>query len=271
MRLVRLGLWTVVALAVTGCASTSVTRTGAISSYEGMRETKSSRAQALWYADPALLSSARTLRIEPVAVGSGVGRDASEEQRALIANAVGRTLCNRLNDRFEIVEAGQPADLAVKVTITGIEGTNEGASVASIAVSIASPVPFTPRLPFGLGSFTAEGEAALADGRRAAALSWARGADIFTTDATVSRVGDAYQLSGAFAKDMAKLVLTGNDPFARTRAERGESEKPPKRPLAPACEAYGKGPGVGGFIARKIGAPPELADRGARKAETASD
>lgn len=241
------------------CASSSITRSGALSSYEGLAQTKSSRARALYRADAATLAAARTVRLEPVRIADDVGTEASPDQRELITNAVGRILCARLNDRFEIVPPDAPADLSVQVMVTRLTPTDAAASAASIAVGIASPIPFTPRLPIGLGSFSAEGEAVDPGGRQGAALIWTRGADIFTTNARVSRIGDAYQLSGAFAKDMAKLMLTASDPFRRSSKAQVDS---PDRPLSPVCAAYGKGPGAMGFIGGIIGTPPDWTDKG---------
>ena len=238
-----------------GCA-TAPPPEGALSSYEGMTKSKAMRTQASVKMDGPALLAAKTLRLEPVAFAPETKGKATPAQLALIANAMERTLCARLSARFEIVGPGAPADLIVKTTVTRIKPTGAGMTGASIVVSHLSPVPFTPRVPLGLGGFTAEGEATDPAGRQDAAMTWSRDADLYS-GGRVSSIGDAYNFSGAFARDLSALLITGKDPVHDLALP-----KLPHRGKAAsaACASYGKGGGVAGFIGTRLGAPPEWTD-----------
>ena len=241
-----------------GCA-TAPPPEGALPSYDGMTKSKAMRTQASVKADDAALLAAKTLRLEPVAFAAETEGKATPAQLALIANAMERTLCARLSARFEIVGPQAPADLTVKTTITRIKPSGAGMTGASIVVSHLSPVPFTPRVPLGLGGFTAEGEATDPAGRQDAAMTWSRDADLYT-GSRVSAIGDAYNFSGVFAGDLSTLLITGKDPVhdlaLPALPRHGKSARV-------ACAGYGQGGGVAGFIGSRFGAPPEWTD-GAR-------
>src|SRR5262249_61100283 len=72
----------------------------------------------------------------------------SETQLRLIANAVDRSLCTGLSDRFQIVPPSQAADLTVHAFITRIIPTDETAAAASkvawVATSVATAVTVVP-------------------------------------------------------------------------------------------------------------------------------
>lgn len=242
------------------CASSSITETGGLSSYRGMTSVRTTRTQARFSADPQALAAARTVRIAPVAFAFGAAERVSPEQSALVANLVARTLCARLSDRFDIAPASGPADLEVRAIITRMTPTNREAAAVSAPLRVAGMVvgvPVPGRIPLGMGSFAAEGEAVDVGGAQRAAIVWARGADMFTNRPRASKIGDAYELSGAFAGDLAALVSTGRnplhdiprDPFAKR-----------KRPVPAACDAYGKGHPAESFMSGFIAAPPEWTD-----------
>ena len=247
---------------LSGCASSTTTRTGALSSYEHMIPVHSVRSKALIFANEAALKSVQTVRIEPVVFASGAGQAISEHQRFLIANVVGRTLCHRLATKYDVVEAPSPADLDVKIAITRVAATGTAAAASSVALRAATIVARVPsaRLPIGLGEFSAEGEALDLTGVQQAAMSWARGADIITNRARISKIGDAYGLSVAFAGDMARLIETGKNPLHDVPAI-GTHNRGRKRP-SPACTAYGKAANAGLFVGGFFGAPPEWSDHG---------
>jgi hypothetical protein len=239
-----------------GCAAAPPPE-GALSSYDGMTKSKAMRTRASVKADETALVAAKTLRLEPVAFAAATEGKATPAQLALIANAMQRTLCARLSARFEIVGPQGPADLTVKTTVTRIKPTGTGAAGVSIVAAHFSPIPFTPsRVPLGLGGFSAEGEATDLAGRQDAAMTWSRDADIYT-DSRVSAIGDAYNFSGAFARDLSALLITGKDPVhdlaLPTAPHHGKSARI-------ACAGYGKGGGLAGFIGSRLGAPPEWTD-----------
>ncbi|TIW95207.1 MAG: DUF3313 domain-containing protein, partial [Mesorhizobium sp.] len=111
-----------------------------------------------------------------------------------------------------------------------------------------------------------EAEAVDKDGSQRAAMLWSRGANMITTKARVSAVGDAYSLSSAFAADFSRMLVKGNDPFNRTlsipsmqklRASLGGN------PKYDACRAFGTAPGIPGIVAARFGLPPRWTDKGA--------
>lgn len=237
---------------LTACA-TAPPPSGALSSYSDMTKSKALRTQASVRVDTPVIMAARTIRLEPIIFTPAIGDGASAAQRALISNAVARKLCASLSQRFEVVGAQDPADLSVRTTITRIKSTNAGAAAASVVVSHLSPIPLTPRIPIGLGGFSAEGEAIDPAGRQEAAMIWSRDADLYGGK-RISSIGDAWDFSEAFAGDWSKLLLTGKDPVHDIALP-----KLPRRGKHPGetCRAYGKGPGVAGFIGGHLGAPPE--------------
>jgi hypothetical protein len=244
-------------LALTACATATPGRQGQLSSYQGVTKASTLRTKAYLRADKVMLLNARTFRLEPVRFEEGVGGSISPVQRELVANATSRAICATLSRRLEAPAPGAQPDLVVRATITGFNPTGRTAAGASFVLSHLSPVPFTPRIPLGLGSFSAEGEALDSAGHQAAALIWERGADAFTSSPKVSVIGDAYQLSLIFGHDMGELVVTGENPIRNVSLP----SLPHHRKAAPSCAAYGKGPGLTGFVASRFAAAPEWLDR----------
>jgi hypothetical protein len=219
--------------------------------------------------------AAKTVRLVPTGFSAPASPALTEKQRALVANAIDRSLCAGLSERLEVVMPGEPADLTMHAVVTQAAATDEvavGASkVASIvpaALGVSVPVP---RLPLGLGSLTVEAEAQDNAGKQQAAMLWARGADSFTTAATVSKAGDAYDLATTFGGDMSRLLVTGSSPFGKLPAapslEKLGSSLGTK-PKYAACEAFGRAPGVIGMISSRIGLPPEWSDKGSPTGNT---
>ncbi len=120
--------------------------------------------------------AARTVNIAPTAFAPAAAPKLSDQQRVLVANAVGRAMCIALSDRFNVVGIDAPADLTVRTVVTHVTETDEVAAGLSAAASIGTkfvdfgvPVP-VPRLPIGLGSLTVEAEAVDRKGRQQAAM-----------------------------------------------------------------------------------------------------
>lgn len=222
---------------------------GELSSSAGMR------AKARFRVDAPAVRAARTLRIEPSQFESGLVENVTDRQREIVAQTLNQSLCQQLSRRFEIVAPGAPADLMVRAQITRVAATGAGAAAVSAIGGLASPIPFMPRLPAGLGSLVVEGSARDRQDAPKAVLVWGRGADMFTTNARASSIGDAFTLARAFSKDFAKLMIRAGDPFA------ADTSKPPraKRKAAPAeCAVWGASPGAAGFISGQLGLPPEM-------------
>lgn len=253
-----------------GCANAPMTKGGSLSSYDGMAPSDGMLAKSLVRVSREDMLTARTVRIIPTAFSQAASPSLSAKQRALVANAIDRSLCVGLSERFEVVAGDRPADLTTHVLVTQAAPTDEVAAGASKVVSfvpamLGVPAPI-PRLPIGLGSLTLEAEAQDQTGKQQAAMIWARGANSFTNSPTVSTAGDAYDLAASFGGDFSQLLITGETPF----------DKAPKlpsldkigsslggKPKNAVCEAFGRGPGVAGMIAGTVGMPPEWSDKGA--------
>ena len=133
---------------------------------------------------------------------------------------------------------------------------------------LGAPLP-APRVPYGLGSLSVESEAVDAGGRQVAAMVWSRGAGVLATSATVSQIGDAYDLGGSFGSDFGQMLATGKSPFGHLAPLPSIEQIGTTFGGAPkqaACEAYGRAPGVGGMLGSAIGLPPEWTDEGRAEA-----
>ncbi|WP_213775629.1 DUF3313 domain-containing protein [Bradyrhizobium sp. dw_78] len=253
-----------------------MTRTGSLTSYDNMESSNGALTKSLIRVDHDYVLAARSVRIIPTAFPEAVSSPIPAKERVLVANAVDRSLCASLSDRFEVVGSGEPADLTVHAVITDAAATNEVAAGASkvisivpAALSLGAPVP-VPRLPIGLGSLSLEAEALDRAGHQQAAMIWARGADSFTSSPRVSTSGDAYDLATAFGGDFSRLLVTGSTPFGKMPAlpslqKIGSSLG--GKPKYAACSAFGKAPGVAGMVAEHVGLPPEWTDDGAAPAD----
>jgi len=253
---------------LSACASVPLSEGTSLSSYDGMNPSGGTLTRAKLRVDSPPVLAAQTVRIVPTsALIYSRGFDPGE--LALVTNAIDRALCTGLSDRFKIVATSQPADLTVRATVTNIVATNRSvaatSTVASFGASAALGIPI-PRLPIGLGGLAIEAEAIDGNGSQRAALLWSRGANMITTRARVSAVGDAYSLSSAFATDFSRMLVMGKDPFKgmpaipsmqRLRASLGGD------PKYDACKAFGTAPGIPGLVAARFGLPPAWTDRGA--------
>jgi hypothetical protein len=249
-----------------------------LSSYEGLATSNGFLTHARLGVNRNDVLAARTVRIVPTsfsATASAAGL--SDTQRLMVGNAIDRSLCIGLSDRFHIVAADAPAELTVHAVITHVgltDATMAGASrVVSVGASVAEkvflpyPMPLpTPRIPLGLGGLAVEAEARDRTGRQEAALVWARGADAITSKPKVSTAADAYDLAKAFAGDFSKLVVTASSPFntmPSLPSIHSVNAMLGGAPSEAACEVFGRGPGVVGMIGDTIGLPPEWTDHGA--------
>ncbi|ASY68730.1 hypothetical protein SF83666_c13000 [Sinorhizobium fredii CCBAU 83666] len=240
-----------------------------LGSYAGMTASGGTLTKAKLRVDPAPVLAAQTVRIVPTSAQIGSGTAFDPKDLALVTNTIDRALCTGLSDRFKVVAPNQPADLVVRATVTDIVATNRAAAatstVASLGVAAVLPVP-VPRLPIGLGGLSVEAEAVGQDGSQKGAMLWSRGANMLTTKARVSTIGDAYSLSSAFGTDFSRMLVTGRDPFKgilampsiqRMKASLGGD------PKYEACKAFGSAPGIKGAVAGQLGLPPGWSDSGA--------
>ncbi|MGY5811047.1 DUF3313 domain-containing protein [Rhizobium sp. LEGMi198b] len=251
------------------CASVPLHQGTSLSSYTDMAASGGSLTKAKLRVDPASVLNARTVRIVPTSAQLGNSGALDPKGLALVTNAIDRALCVGLSDRFQVVAANHPADLVVHATVTDIVPTNRTAAatsaVASLGASVALAVPI-PRIPIGLGGLSVEAEAVGQDGTQKAAMLWSRGANMLTTRARISTVGDAYSLSSAFGGDFSRMLVKGRDPFKGTPTMPSMQKIKASLGGAPkydACKAFGSSPGITGAVAGQLGLPPGWSDKGA--------
>jgi hypothetical protein len=265
------------AFAMCGCASAPLTQGGSLSSYDNMTPADGKITKSLLRINDGDVLAAKTVKIVPTKFSAAAALvPFSDRQRKMIGNAVDRSLCLGLSERFRILPPWAPTDLTVHAVITDATVTDEVAAGASkvvsiipAALSLGVPVP-VPRLPIGLGSLSMEAEAQGPTGEQKAAMVWARGANSISNRPQVSKAADAYDLATSFGDDFSQFLVTGKSPFnqapsapsmQKIGAALGSS------PKNAACEAFGKDPGIKGMIAGGLGMPPEWSDDGAAKAK----
>jgi hypothetical protein len=260
---------------LSGCATAPLATSGALSAYDSLAHSNGVLTQSRLRVDRAEILAARTVSISRTSFSSAAAQvELSDKQRQIIANAVDRSLCIGLSDRFQVLPPGQSADLKVHATVThvtltdvGMAGVSKVASIVPMFLDLSVPVP-VPRIPIGMGSLSIESEARNTRGEQKAAMVWARAADSITSAARISAAGDAYDLASAFGDDFSKLLVTGDTPFngnlpAPTMQRVTSSLGGP--PKNAACDAFGRD-GIQGLVGRRLGAPPEWSDEGAAAA-----
>jgi hypothetical protein len=97
-------------------------------------------------------------------------------------------------------------------------------------------------------------------------MMWARGADIMTSKPKVSPAADACDLAKSFANDFSVLLVTGSNPFKTLPtlpSIHSVNSMLGGAPKEPACDRFGRGPGLLGLIGDAVGLPPEWTDKGA--------
>jgi len=264
------------ALLLSGCADSSLTRSGLLSSYDGQKRSDGMLTHASFRVDKPRMLAAKTVAIMPASFAdSAQVAGFSPEQRRLVSNSIDRSLCAGLSERFRIVPSPREADLVVQAHVTAVAPTNvtmagisSAASIGGSVAGAATGLPISvPRIPIGLGSLAVEAEA-MAQGSQQAALIWARGADSMTTRPRASNEADAYALASEFGADFARLLVTGDDPIKLSLSvpsARGVGEFLGASPKEAACARYGRNPGVGGLVGGMVGLPPNWTDSGAAR------
>lgn len=218
-------------------------------------------AQSERYLDADAVLAAQSVSLPAVRVAEGaVGEGITPGQAALVANRAARDVCLALSRHYRIGD--EAADLGVELVVTAIRPTSSGAAGASALLGVFVPGPF--RLPAGLGGFAADG-AARGAGGEVMLLRWAEGAGAITEDAKVSAIGDAYQLAGDFADDVAKALVDpkGADADSRPLLPADEREAGEARCVA----RFGRANLAGRGASLLLPLAPEAIDAGAPPTE----
>lgn len=99
-------------------------------------------------------------------------------------------------------------------------------------------------------------------------MVWAKGANFVTTDTRMSQVGDAYSLASSFGNDFSKMLVTGKTPFKglpKLPSYQKLKSNLGGKPKYPACERFGRDPGLIDFAASQVGLPPSWTDKPLRQ------
>lgn len=255
-------------LIISGCTSVPLKEGGTLTSYDQLSPAKGGFTKSRTFVDAQGLATVKTVAIVPAtfsfSASSGIK---TSQDRSLVTNALDRAACVALSDKYELVPAGQSADLIVRTVVTDIVPTNKTIAGISTAVSLGSSLALPvgiPRLPAGLGGLAVEAEAVDRNGIQRAAVVWSKGANSITNKARVSEVGDAYSLAANFGKYFSRMLVTGKEPkgldVSLPSGQRVKSALGGK-PKYAACDAFGRSPGLAGMVADKFGAPPQWTDK----------
>jgi Protein of unknown function (DUF3313) len=195
------------------------------------------------------------LRIAPVifVAGATTSDEISQAERSLIKNALARNACNDFSKHFEILDAQSAATPThqLRIGITRLEATGKLGAALGMFGSV--------RPPTALGGLTVEFELLSPDSKQAAAMVWARKADVMSGGTAVSTIGDAYLFAAEATSDFKDLVFKENisdralswinNPLAKSNA---------------VCEVYGEGTNRTAQVLEFFGIrlPPELVDIG---------
>ncbi|MBS1165368.1 MAG: hypothetical protein H6R00_1393 [Proteobacteria bacterium] len=255
-------------LVLAGCASVPLKQGGTLKSYDRLGKESGMLSKSRAYADKDALERARTVRILPSAFSpQATARIPANGDRDLVTRALDRAVCVALSDKYQVVAPDQPADLTIRNAVIDVLPTNKTMAGISTITSLGSgfvlPISI-PRIPVGLGGVAIEGEVLDRAETQRAAIIWARGANSFTENPRLSDVGDAYSLAASYGGDFSDLILRGTDPslldFHLPTMQRISSFFG-GQPKYPACDTFGREPGVPGMVAGMVGAPPQWTDK----------
>ncbi|OBY04497.1 hypothetical protein BAE36_25140 [Rhizobium leguminosarum bv. trifolii] len=263
------------AMAAAGCSSVPLKEAGTLSSYGNLGAPKGKLSKSRVYVDGTRLSPAKTVSIVPTTFAfNAATRVKSDADRVMVANALDRALCISLSDKYQLVSAGQPADLTIRSVVTDIVPTNKAMAGVSTVVTVGTgfvlPVG-VPRLPAGLGGLAVGAGAVDSGGVQRAAIVWSRGANSLQNNPRVSEVGDAYSLASKFSSEFSRMLIKGKEPkgldISLPSGQRMKSWLGGK-PKYAACDAFGRPPGLMGAVAAKYGAPPQWTEKKPKPAAT---
>ncbi len=228
-------------MGLAACQTTPTPDAGFLQSYEGLKTNESSlRAAIRERRDDALAATVDRLFIEPSVLLPGASEGLTEAETGLVLGEVDRQVCYELSERFTVLAEPAPDAARVRAAVVRITPTNPVGSGAAAVASYFIPGPIGLRAPGSTGMLAAEAELLTMDGRQAAALAWARAANVVGTDTpSLSRVGDALQFAEVFGDQVG-------DTFApEDRKVRPISDPDP-------CARFGPRSQPGGFLTRLV-------------------
>lgn len=227
-------------IALGACATAETTQTGFLSDYSRLQPRSDAvRAKVEQFRDDALIDSIRSVWIEPTVLSGDIADGFSDEEKEIITREIDRRICFALSNKFTIAPEATSETGRLRSAASRIGATNAVGSSASAVANFFIPGPIGVRVPGSTGGLAAEAELLTPDGKQAAAIVWARDAQVVGTESpSLSRIGDAHQLTGAFAGMVAEAVAPADD-------ERVHNETDP-------CAQYGPRVRPEGFISRFV-------------------
>ena len=232
------GLLVVCGLAA--CQTAPTANSGFLSTYDRLQAQDGTvRASIRQHRDDARASGIEQVWLEPSVLIGPVGESLTEEDRAMVLREVDRQVCYEISERFTL--AASPDGVSrVRTAVVRIDRTGPAGSAVAAVANAFIPGPGTVRVPGTTGGLAAEAELLDAAGRQAAAIAWARNANVLGTDSpSLSRVGDALQMAEPFADAVG-------DAFAPAdRSVRAIADPDP-------CGRFGPRNQPGGFLTRLV-------------------
>ncbi|WP_292063266.1 DUF3313 family protein [Brevundimonas sp. UBA7664] len=236
--LLPVGLLAVCGLAA--CQTAPTADSGFLSGYDRLEaEEGTVRASIRQHRDESRASGIEQVWLEPAVLIGPVGDGVTDADRAMVLREVDRQVCYEMSERFGL--AASPDGAArVRTAVVRIDSTAPAGSAVAAVANAFIPGPGTVRVPGTTGGLAAEAELLDARGGQAAAIAWARNANVLGTDSpSLSRVGDALQMAEPFADALG-------DAFAPAdRAVRPIADPDP-------CGRYGPRNQPGGFLTRLV-------------------
>lgn len=232
------GLLAVCGLAA--CQTAPTANSGFLSGYDRLEAREGTvRASIRQHRDEARAAAIEQVWLEPAVLSGAAGEGLTEADRAQVLREVDRQVCYELSERFTLA-ASPDAASRVRTAVVRIDPTAPAGSAVAAVANAFIPGPGTVRVPGTTGGLAAEAELLDARGGQAAAIAWARNANVLGTDSpSLSRVGDALQMAEPFADAVG-------DAFAPAdRAVRPIADPDP-------CGRYGPRTQPAGFLTRLV-------------------
>lgn len=225
---------------VAACQTSPATDSGFLAGYDRLQARDDTiRASIRQYRDDAAAAAIEQVWLEPAVLVGAAGAGLNDQERAMVLREVDRQVCYEVSERFTLAAAPEGA-ARVRTAVTGIGRTAAAGSAVAAVANAFIPGPGTVRVPGTTGGLAAEAELLDPRGGQAAAIAWARNANVVGLDTpSLSRVGDALQMAGPFGDAVA-------DAFAPA----GRDERPIADPDP--CSRYGPRTQPLGFVTRLV-------------------
>lgn len=226
-------------LLASGCASVPKMAAGSIETEHALETVRAEKHRRIeQYIDSKEINTIDRIALPNVVIEQDAFQKPITPRQALVvANNAARSFCSELAPYVVLVPAGTVGTAQANITIDRIQSTSSGAAGLSSLMSLAVPGPF--RLPVGLGALSAEAELVNAKLQQVFYVRWARGANAIMNDAKVSAIGDSWQLSRTFGKEVANSIVDNDT--ARSGIQRNKLDSLRIQANRDLCNAtYGK-------------------------------